>query len=175
VCFVFFIVCLYMCICECLLLNNNHQTKHKNNTNCGSAFELGASVLPYYCTSICVRSWCNWRASSVDLKKTKEQSALTSGASYPNSCGACHCMWYFLCPPPPADSVQYAQRSWLNTCMLAHTQHRFLVLSNKTTLVVAGTCAHGSASGLNGGCAHALLSMWIHAYFCDMQRTLSTD
>ena len=31
--------------------------------HCGSAFEPGASGLPYYCTSICVRSWCNWRAS----------------------------------------------------------------------------------------------------------------
>jgi len=31
----------------------------------GSAFEPGASGLPYYCTSICVRSYCNWRASCV--------------------------------------------------------------------------------------------------------------
>ena len=59
--------------------------------------------------------------------------------------------------------------------MLAHTQHRFLELANKTTLVVAGECARGSASRLIGGCVHALLSMWVHAYFCDMQRTLSTD
>jgi len=36
---------------------------HKNVTNCGSAFEPGASGLPYYYTSICVRSRCNWRAS----------------------------------------------------------------------------------------------------------------
>jgi len=62
-CFVLFIVCLYICVCECLLQNNNHKTKHKNNTNCGSAFEPGASRLPYYCAFICVRSWCNWRAS----------------------------------------------------------------------------------------------------------------
>jgi len=26
--------------------------KHQNNTNCGSAFEPGASELPYYCTSV---------------------------------------------------------------------------------------------------------------------------
>jgi len=63
VCFVLFIVCLCICICERLIQNNNHKTKHKNNTNCGSAFEPGASGPPYYCTSICVRSWCNWRAS----------------------------------------------------------------------------------------------------------------
>ena len=34
--------------------------------HCGSAFEPGASRLPCYCTSICVRSWWNWRASCVD-------------------------------------------------------------------------------------------------------------
>jgi len=31
--------------------------------HCGSAFEPGASGLPYYCASICVCSWCKWRAS----------------------------------------------------------------------------------------------------------------
>jgi len=37
VCFVLFIVCLYFCVCECLLSNNNLKTKHQNNTNdCGS-------------------------------------------------------------------------------------------------------------------------------------------
>jgi hypothetical protein len=59
--------------------------------------------------------------------------------------------------------------------MLAHTQHKFLVLAEKITLVIAGACAHGSASGPIDGCAHALLSMWVHAYFCDIQRTLGTD
>ena len=48
-------------------------------------------------------------------------------------------------------------------------------VGGKITLVIAGACAHGSASGPIGGCAHALLSMWVHAYFCDMQRTLGTD
>ena len=44
---------LYICVCECLLQNNNHKTKRKNNTNRGSAFE--PSGLPYYCTSsVCV-------------------------------------------------------------------------------------------------------------------------
>jgi len=32
VCCVLFIVCLYICVCECLLLNKNHKTKHKNKT-----------------------------------------------------------------------------------------------------------------------------------------------
>ena len=68
VCFVLFIVCLCICVCECLLQNNNHKTKHNNNTDCGSAFEPGASGLPYYCTSIYVRSGCTPRASCVDSK-----------------------------------------------------------------------------------------------------------
>ena len=77
VCFVLFIVCLYICVCECLLQNNNHKTKHNNNNNCGSAFEPGASRLPYYCTSIYVRSGCTRRASCVDSKpKKKEQKPL---------------------------------------------------------------------------------------------------
>jgi len=67
--FVLFIVDLYICICESLPQNNNHKTKHQNNTNCGSAFEPGASGLPYYCTSICVRFGCTRRASCVDSKK----------------------------------------------------------------------------------------------------------
>ena len=29
--FVLSIVCLYICVCECLLQNMNHKTKHKNN------------------------------------------------------------------------------------------------------------------------------------------------
>ena len=53
----------------------------------------------------------------------------------------------------------------MSTCMPAHAQHQFLVFANKTTLAVAGACGHVSAYGLLGGCAHALLSMWVHAYF----------
>jgi len=40
--------------------------------------------------------------------------------------------------------------------MLAHTQYQFLVF---------GACGHVSAYGLLSGCAHALLSMWVHACF----------
>jgi len=53
----------------------------------------------------------------------------------------------------------------MNTCMLAHAQHQFLVFANKTMLAVSGACRHVSAYGLLGGCAHTLLSMWVHAYF----------
>jgi len=86
VCFVLFFVCLYICVLECLLQNNNHwhEVEHKNNTNCWSAFEPGASGLPYYCTSICVRSWGNWRASSVDLKKI-----MTEAWSLQDTAGRC--------------------------------------------------------------------------------------
>jgi len=49
--------------------------------------------------------------------------------------------------------------------MLARTHHQFLGFANKITLVVAGACGHVSAYGLLGGCAHALLSMWVRAYF----------
>ena len=68
VCFVLWILCFCICVCQCLFQNNNHQTKHKNDTNCGSAFEPGASGLPYYCASICVCPCCDWRANSVDSK-----------------------------------------------------------------------------------------------------------
>jgi len=88
-CFVLSLVCLYICVCECLFPNNNHRIKHKNNTNCRSAFEPGASGLPYHCASICVRSCCNWRASSVDSKPKKKgekakgsSRASTSGLPY---------------------------------------------------------------------------------------------
>ena len=50
--------------------------------------------------------------------------------------------------------------------MFAHTQCSFLVFAGKKiTLVVAGTCGYVSACSLLGGCAHALLSMWVYAYF----------
>ena len=47
VCFVLFIVCLYICVCEYLIQNNKHKTKHQSNTNCGSVLEPGASRLPW--------------------------------------------------------------------------------------------------------------------------------
>ena len=73
VCFFLFIVCSYICVSKCLLQKNNHKTKHKNNTNCGSAFEPGASGLPYYCTSICVRFGCTRLASCIDSTQQKRK------------------------------------------------------------------------------------------------------
>jgi len=62
-----FIVCLYICVRECLLQNINHKTKHKNNSTskkhsyvrgplreCRS-IRSGASGLTYYCAPlVCV-------------------------------------------------------------------------------------------------------------------------
>jgi len=69
---------LSICVCECVLQKNNHKIKHKNNTSCGSVLEPGASGLPYYCTSICVRFGCTRRASSVDFKPRKKKLIVIS-------------------------------------------------------------------------------------------------
>jgi len=47
--------------------------------HCGSAFEPGASGRPYYCTSICVYSWCNWHASLRIPDQTKKKTYTTLG------------------------------------------------------------------------------------------------
>ena len=89
-CSVLFIVCLYICVCECLLQNNNHKTKHKNNTTskehscvrgplqeCRS-IRSGASGLPYYCAPlVCVseviESLAVWRHYKSKTKKFTNQ------------------------------------------------------------------------------------------------------
>jgi len=45
------------------------------------------------------------------------------------------------------------------------SQHHFLVFAKKTTLAVDGACGQVNAYELLGGCAHALLSMRVNAYF----------
>jgi len=89
VCFVFFIVCLYICICECLLQNNNHKTKHQNDTTfkqhscvrgplreCRS-IRSGASGLPYDCTPlVCISAAIGLLAVWLHNKpKTKNQKS----------------------------------------------------------------------------------------------------
>ena len=89
--FVLFIVCLYICVCvcECLLQNNNHKTKHENNTTekqhlcvrgpfreCRS-IRSGASGLPYYCAplvciSVLIELLAVWRHNK---PKTKQKNA----------------------------------------------------------------------------------------------------
>ena len=86
VCFVLFIVCLYICVCKCLLHKNNHQTKHKHNTpliqhswvqgllrECRS-IRSGASGLPYICTplvciSVVIGLLNVWRHNKPKTKK----------------------------------------------------------------------------------------------------------
>ena len=92
VCFVLFIFCLYICVCECLLQTNNHKTKHKNNTTskqqscvrgplreCHS-IRSGASGLPYYCAPlVCVseviESLAVWRHNKPKTKKNHPPSS----------------------------------------------------------------------------------------------------
>jgi len=64
-------VCIYA-YANVYFKTQNYKIKQKCNRNCGSAFESGASGLPYYCTSICVRSGCTCRASCVDSKPKKK-------------------------------------------------------------------------------------------------------
>jgi len=73
-CFVLFLVCLYVCVCECLLHNNMRMYTSNQYSNirgplreCRSIWP-GASGLPYYCTSICVRFGCTRLATCVDWK-----------------------------------------------------------------------------------------------------------
>jgi len=73
---VFFIsaLCFLMCIMFLVVLIWIHVYAFAIHFmfHCGSAFEPGASGLPYYCTSICVRSCCNWDASCVDSTTKKK-------------------------------------------------------------------------------------------------------
>jgi len=90
VCFVLFIVCLYICVCECLLQNNNHKTKHNNNTTSkqhlyvrGPLLECrstrsGASGLPYYCAplvciSVVIELLAVWRHNKPKIRKKEIQ------------------------------------------------------------------------------------------------------
>jgi len=78
VCFVCFIVCLYICVCECLLQHSNHKIKHKNITTSNPqayvrgplrecrSIRSGASGLPYYCAllvciSVVIELLAVWR------------------------------------------------------------------------------------------------------------------
>ena len=52
VCFVLFIVCFYICVCECLLQNNNHKTLKK--TNCVPKSQALPGFLITAPPSVCV-------------------------------------------------------------------------------------------------------------------------
>ena len=96
-CFVLFIVCLYICVCELLLQKNNHKTKHKNNTpskqhswvrgplrECHSIRSC-ASGLPYYCApfvciSVVIELLSVWRHNK-SKTKNKYQTNLNNRKS----------------------------------------------------------------------------------------------
>jgi len=69
---VYSVLCLFYlttCVCVC---HSFHGPIH-SMVHCGSVFEPRASGLPYYCTSICVRSCCTESASCVDSKPKKKK------------------------------------------------------------------------------------------------------
>ena len=80
-CFVLFLVCLYVCVCKCLPQNNMRMYTSNQYSNIRGPLreycliQTGASGLPYYCTSICARFCCTCLASCVDSKtKIKKTS-----------------------------------------------------------------------------------------------------
>jgi hypothetical protein len=67
--FFLFIVCLYTCVCDVYFKTTIIKQNIKIILIAGVP---SSQVLPYYCDSICTRSFCTWRASSVDSKPTKK-------------------------------------------------------------------------------------------------------
>jgi len=61
VCCVLFLVCMYICVCECLLQNNI----------AGSPSSRATFGFPQYCASTCAPSRCTRHASCVDSKPKK--------------------------------------------------------------------------------------------------------
>jgi len=69
VCCVLFLVCLYICVCECLLQNNI----------AGVPSSWATSGFPQYCASTCARFGCTRHASCVDSKPKKNKILAVSG------------------------------------------------------------------------------------------------
>jgi len=89
VCFVLFIVCLYICVCECLFQNNNFRTKFNlillQNKTCRGplracrSIRSGTSGLPDYCAplvcvSVVMDVLAGWRHNKPKSKPRKESS-----------------------------------------------------------------------------------------------------
>jgi len=76
VCSVLFIVCLYICVCECLFKTTIIKLNIKIILIAGlPSRQALSSGLPYNCTSICVRASCTQRASCVDSKPKAKKCA----------------------------------------------------------------------------------------------------
>jgi len=64
---VLFLVCLYICVCECLLQNNI----------AGVPSSRATSGFPQYCASTCVRFGCTRHARCVDSKPPQKKKGKT--------------------------------------------------------------------------------------------------
>jgi len=66
-------------VIELLAMCRHNEPKTKDWLGTGMNW-TGSQALPYYCTSICVRSCCNWRASCVDSKPKKKKGRFWSNS-----------------------------------------------------------------------------------------------
>ena len=119
-CFVLFIVCLYICVSECSLRlqNNNHKTKHKNNTNSGSV------VFNFYNSIFRIDNYIpdNWGCSDPDFKQ--KQTEKETGF-WPLTLK----VWTFV------TFVKVTKSEKFQICVLCHKLWIFPIFVNKTNLV----------------------------------------
>jgi len=81
-CFVLFLVCLYVCVCECLLHNMRIFTSNQYSYVLGPLQECcssrsGTSLLLH---TTCVHLCCNWAANCVAAQQTKNQKPKTKNS-----------------------------------------------------------------------------------------------
>ena len=91
---------------------------------CGSAFEPGASGLPDYCTSICVRSCCYWRASCVDSKKKSLDVNAHQNLKSRASCVGCPPAGFACTHTSSIYMVMLSKFAML--CLMLFVRNRFL-------------------------------------------------
>jgi len=125
---------------------------------CGSSVEQGTSGLPYYCTSICVRSWCNWRASCVNYFLKQNSAVISALPVRPQN----KKKWGYLdslletareAPTIASQDVSsWAQHMWqkrqsLSVCIWFQDLHQFM-------------------PWVNCPCAPEPLNLWLFLNFC---------
>ena len=124
--------------------------------HCGSAFEPRASGLPYYCTSICVRSRCNWCASCVDSIPKKIGHGSKKEKKQLGRLDCCnHCFWQALwvhctemhtsgTPPTPCLSLTTDESLCTHPAWRPKKKsHKYMVDSGTRT---SGMCEHNACS-----------------------------
>ena len=82
-CFILFLVCLNVCVCECLLQNNMRMSTWNQYSwvrgplrECLRARRLRPTLLLH---TTCVRSWCTWRTSCVAAFKKQKMIIIING------------------------------------------------------------------------------------------------